>query len=186
MNKLWIKKIWLCLLFSLLLCFLLAWCGDNWNRKSNFSIDVSGFELNYGWNVKLSKVALKTDDLDDIIDLYQEEWDDVWYKDSLLIAQKYSQLGVNAFVQENLDAFEEYDLVLSNINKKQILFEKDWEDVNAVLLEYEIIEWFVEEIPKLYVSQFFIPDWKIIVLMSYITEDPSSRNSMSNAFKMMK
>ena len=149
-------------------------------------VNVGSFELEYAWNVKLSKVPLKTDDLGEIIDLYQEEWDDVWYRDSLLIAQKYSQLGVNAFAQENLDTLEDNNLTLSNINKKQILFEKDWKDVNAVLLEYEITEWFVEEIPKLYISQLFVPEWSMMLLMSFITENQSSRNNMSNVFKQIR
>lgn len=150
-------------------------------------MNVSGFELDYVWKVKLSKVALKTDDLDDIIDLYQEEWNDVWYRDSLLIAQRYSQwLWINTFAQENLDVLEENNLTLSNINKKQLLLEREWKNVNAVLVEYEIVEWFVEEIPKLYISQLFIPDWNMVLLMSYITENSASRNSMSNAFKQVK
>jgi hypothetical protein len=184
MKEIRIKR--LCLLFSILACFLLVWCGSKWNNKNEFIVNIWGFELEYAWNVELSKVPLKTDDLGEIVDLYQEVWDNVWYRDSLLIAQKYSQLWVNAFVQENLDTLEDNGLTLSNINKKQILFEKDWKDVNAVLLEYEITEWFVEEIPILYISQLFIPDWGYVWLISFITENQSSRSSVSNAFKQIK
>ncbi len=173
---------------SFVLCvlctFLLVWCGNAWNGKNEFVIDVWWFVLNYAWDVKLSKVNLKIDDLAEIIGLYQEVWDGVWYKDSLLIARKYHQwLWINAFVQENLDVLEGHELVLSNIDKEQIIFQIDWKEKNAVLVEYEIVEWFVEEIPSLYISQLFIPDWNMVLLMSFITESLSSHNSMSKAFK---
>ena len=184
MNKIWINRIWL--LFWLLICFFLSWCWSSWS-KNELVIDIPWYELNYQWNVMLSKVALKTDDLEEIIDLYQEEWDDIWYRDSLLIAQRYWQwLWINTFVEENLDTLENNNLTISNINKKQLILGNDPEDVNAVLVEYEITEWFIEEVPKLYVSQLFIPDWSMVILMSYITENQSSRSSMSNAFKQIK
>lgn len=187
MKKIWVSRKWLCLLFSILACFLLVWCGNGWNNKSELTINVSGFELNYAWNVKLSKVPLKTDDLEEIIDLYQEAWDDVWYRDSLLIAQKYSQwLWVNAFAQDNLDILEEHELALSNVDKEQIFIEKDWKEINAVLVNYQITEWFISEIPTLYVSQLFVPNWNTVLLMSFITENSSSRNSMSNTFKQIQ
>ena len=170
-----------------LCCFLLVWCGNSWSGKNTLYIDAWGVALDYAWNVKLSKVNLKTDDLDEIIDLYQEVWDDVWYRDSLLIAKKYYQwLWINAYVQENLDVLEDHELVLSNINKKQIALQINWKETNAVLVEYEIVEWFVEEIPRLYISQLFIPDWNMVLLMSFITENSSSRNNMSKAFKQVK
>lgn len=185
MKKLW-RSIDL-LVLSVLCCFLLVWCGNSWNNKNELIVDAGGFVLDYAWNVKLSKVSLKTDDLDEIIDLYQEVWDDIWYRDSLLIAKKYNQwLWINAFVQENLDVLEDHELLLSNINKKQILLQIDWEEKNAVLVEYEIVEWFIEEIPTLYISQLFIPDWNTVLLMSFITENSSSRNTMSKAFKQLK
>lgn len=187
MKKIWMNRKWLYLLFSILACFLVVWCGSNLNSWDELVVNAWEFELHYGWNINLSKVPLKSDDLSEIVDLYQEDWDDVWYRDSLLVAQRYSQwLWINAFVQENLDVLEDNGLTLSNVNKKQILFEKDWKDVNAVLVEYGIIEWFVEEIPTLYISQLFIPDWSYVWLISFITESQSSRNSMSNAFKQIK
>ena len=186
MKIFWNKK-WL-LILGILSCFLLAWCGSSWNSNRNqLIIDVGEFELSYAWNVELSRVPLKTDDLSEIVDLYQEVWDNVWYRDSLLIAQKYSWwLRVNAFTQDNLDALEDNGLTLSNINKQQIYIEKDWEEVNAVLVEYEIVEWFVEEIPTLYISQFFVPEWSFVWLMSFISENSSSRKNMSNIFRQVK
>jgi hypothetical protein len=128
-------------MFSVLACFLLVWCGDLGN-KNKLVLNVWNFELDYVWNVKLSRVALKTDDLSDVIDLYQEEWDDIWYRDSLLIAKSYSQrLWINAFAQQNLDVLEDQWLVLSNVSKDQISIECEWDKINAVLVEYEIIEW---------------------------------------------
>jgi len=105
----------------------------------------------------------------------------------LLVAQRYSQwLGINAFVQENLDVLENYNLSLWNLAKKQILLERDWKTINAVLVDYDITEWFVPEIPALYISQLFIPDWNMVSLVSFITENSSVRKSMSNAFKEIK
>ena len=170
----------------ILCCFLLVWCWNNWNNNE-LVVNVGGYILEYEWNVWLSKVALKTDDLSEIVDLYQEEWEDVWYRDSLLIAQRYSQwLWINAFVEWNLDVLEDHELTLSNIKKKQIFLEKEWKEINAVLVEYEITEWFIEEVPKLYFSQLFIPEWTNVWLISFITENSSSRNNMSKAFKQMK
>ena len=184
------EKLWKCIslvVLWILSCFFLVWCGNKWINKSGLTIDAWWFTLEYLWNIELSKVALKTDDSDEIIDLYQEVWDDVWYKDSLLIAQRYSQwLWIGAFVEENLDVLESHELALSNINKKWVTIEKDWNEINAILLEYEIIEWFIEEIPVLYLSQLFIPDWNTVLLISFMTENSSVRNSVSNAFKKIK
>lgn len=186
MKRIWEKRKWLCLLFSVLACFLLVWCGG-WSNKDELVLNVWNFELEYAWNVKLSKVALKTDDLDEIIDLYQEEWDDIWYRDSLLIAQKYSQwLWINTFAQENLDVLEDQWLILSNVNKKQIILGKGWEKINVVLVEYEIVEWLIPEIPKLYLSQLFIPEWSNVWLISFITENPTLRNNVSKTFQKIK
>ena len=186
MKRIWENRKWLCLLFSVLACFLLVLCGG-WSNKDELVLNVWNFELEYAWNVKLSKVALKTDDLDEIIDLYQEEWDDIWYRDSLLIAQKYSQwLWINTFAQENLDVLEDQWLVLSNVNKKQIILEKGWEKINVVLVEYEIVEWLIPEIPKLYLSQLFIPEWSNVWLISFITENPTLRNNVSKTFQKIK
>jgi hypothetical protein len=182
MKALWIKVKWL-LILCILSCFLLVWCGNNWISKNELVVNVWEFELRYAWNIKLSKVPLKTDDLSEIVDLYQEVWDNVWYRDSLLIAQKYSGwFWINAFAQDNLNTLEDNGLSLSNINKKQVYIQKEWNEINAVLVDYEIVEWFVEEIPTLYISQLFIPDWSFVWLMSFITENSSSRKNMSNVF----
>ena len=177
----------LCLLFSILACFLLVWCGGSSNNKNELVVNVWGYTLEYVWNVELSQVALKKDDLSEIVDLYQEVWDDIEYRDSLLIAQRYSQwFWINAFVESNLDTLEDHELALSNIKKKQIFLEKEWKEINAVLVEYDITEWFIEEIPTLYFSQLFIPEWTNIWLISFITESSSSRNNMSKSFRQMK
>lgn len=180
-------KKWLSLLFSILACFLLVWCWWGWTSDNELVVNIWWYELGYNWNVKLSKVALKTDDLTEVVDLYQEEWEDVWYRDSLLIAQRYSQwLWINTFVESNLDTLEDHELTLSNIKKKQIFLEREGKEINAVLVEYQITEWFIEEIPTLYFSQFFIPDWTNVWLISFITESSTSRNNMSKAFKQIK
>ena len=76
------------------------------------------------------------DDLDEIIDLYQEVWDNVWYRDSLLVAGKYAQwLWVNAFAQSNLNTLYDYDLTIENIQKTQINIKDKNQNTNAVLLE---------------------------------------------------
>lgn len=173
-------------LFLFLACVLLSWCwwDDNWS--GGFSLNVYWFYLNYGWGNGLERVALKTDDLDDIIDLYQEPWDNSDFKDSLLIAEKYSELWVNAFSQSNLDNLKEQWLTLSNIKRTQIWLKKYWKDINAVLVEYDIDEWFINEIPVLFVSQLFIPNGNNIVLMSFVTENKSSRSGASNMFKNIR
>ena len=124
--------------------------------------------------------------MDEIIDLYQEVWND-WYRDSLLIAEKYSYwLWANAFSQDNIDTLKNQWLTLSDIKKTQIWLEKDWKKINAVLVEYKITSWLVEDIPLLYVSQLFIPNNKNMLLMSFITENKSSRSSISDMFKNIK
>ena len=103
------------------------------------------------------------------MDLYQEVWDNSEYRDSLLIAEKHAQwLWANAFAVDNLDTLENQWLSLSNIKKTQIRLEKYWEEINAVLVEYEITQWLINEIPVLYVSQLFVPNGETMVLMSFI------------------
>ena len=77
-------------------------------------------------------------------------------------------------------------MTLSNINKTQIWFKKAWEDINAVLVEYEITKWLIADIPLLYVSQLFVPKDYDMVLMSYITEDKQSHLNASKMFKNIK
>ena len=177
-------KLWLFLL-GIFACFL-VWCGDN-NWKYQSMMNLYGFELVYNWNIKLESVPVKSDDLEEIIELYQEVWDDIEYRDSLLVAEKYSRwMWVNTFVQDNLDVLDAQWITISDITKNQIWFENNWENISAVLVEYKITEWFIEEIPILYFVQLFIPKWENIILMSYITENQLSANSASNMFKNIK
>ena len=185
MKKIWTSRKWLCLLFSILSCFLLIWCGSRSSVENRISIDVWDFSLEYAWNVQLSKVTLNKDDLSEITELYQEVWEDLEYRDSLLIAEKYAKwLWINAFVQDNLDILTQQWLELSNLKKTQIWLK--WKKLNAVLVEYKITEWFIGEIPVLYMSQLFVPDWENVILLSFITENLSSANSASNMFKNIK
>ena len=173
----------LMLLSSFMACILLSGCGDGSSSWYSF-INIDGYSLKIEDDIKLEKVPLKVDDSEDIVGLYQEVWDDVDYRDSLLIAQKYSRwVGVNVFVKENLDVLESQGLTLDNKKRTQISFKKNDEIVNAVLMEYEIVEWLISDIPTVYISQLFIPNEDIIELMSFTTEDSYSRSLMSNAFK---
>lgn len=173
-------------MFCFLFSCLLAWCWNTWSWDS-LSLDVYWFELVYNGKINLEKVALMEDDMDEIVDLYQEVWNDSEYKDSLLIAEKYAQwLWANAFAQDNLDTLENQWLTLWDIEKTQIWVEMYWEKVNAVLVEYEITEWFIKGIPLLYVCQLFVPNDENMILMSFITEDKSSHLSASNMFKNIK
>lgn len=165
------------------LAILLAWCWWSWEWEA-LKINVSDFTLKYDWNIELKKVYLKDDDLDEIVDLYEEVWEDLKYRDSLLIAEKYSQwLWINAFVQDNLDVLESYDLTITDIHKTQIPIKKDGKKFDSVLVEYEISEWFIPEIPLLYISQLFIKDWDNVLLFSFTTESQSSRDNMSDSFR---
>ena len=176
-----------CMLLFGVISFLLVWCWDSWSGSDGFSLNIYWFELNYYGNVKLEKVWLKTDDLDEITDLYQEVWNSSEYKDSLLIAKKYSQwLWANAFLQDNLDTLEDQWISLSNVKKTQIWLDNSWESINAVLVEYEIIWWLISEIPLLYVDQLFIPKDNEMVLVSYITENKSSHLNALNMLKNIK
>lgn len=174
-----------CLLFWV----MLTWCGNSWNIDSNwgFSIKNSWFSLEYNWNVELEWVLLNDEDLNEILALYQETWTNIDYKDSLLIAEKYSWWrGVNTFVQENLDMLEEQWLELDNIKKSQIPIVKNGEKINWVLVEYEIVEWFINKIPKLYISQLFVIQKENIILFSYITENRKACNYATEMFKNIK
>jgi len=175
------------IIFWFFLCLSLSWCWDSWLWTDSLSVSSHWFDLNYNGNSKFERVSLKTDDLDEIVDLYQEVWDGVWYRDSLLIAEKYAQwFWANAFAQKNLDTLVNQWLTLSDINKTQIRLNKYWNNIYAVLVEYKIENWLLDEIPVLYVNQLFIPDDKNIILMSFITENKSSSSSASNMFKNIK
>ena len=180
-----IKLLWI--LIGVIGCFSLIWCWGSWTWDSNLSVNIYWFELNYNGKTNLEKVQLKTDDLDEIIDLYQEVWSEWEYKDSLLIAEKHAKWRwCNVFAQDNLDTLEDQWLSLSDVKKTQIKLEKYGEKVNAVLVEYEITKWLISDIPLLYVSQLFLPNDENMILMSFITEDQSSRDSVSNMFKNIK
>ena len=171
-------------LFCIIVSFLLVWCQVGNGSWGEVLISVKWYEFKYSWNIGFQNVALKVDDSEDIIALYKEEWNDLAYRDSLLIAEEYvNWVWANVFIKDNLEILEKQWLVLSNVNKKQIWFKKGWENVSAVLLEYEITEWLIPEIPLLYVSQLFIPGEDNMLMLSYITENSSSRKSVSNMFK---
>lgn len=174
-------------MFGLSVSFLLSWCWGSWTWNAYSSVNIYWFNLEYSKNINLEKVPLRTDDLDEIIDLYQEVWDNSEYRDSLLIAEKYAQwLWANAFAQENLDMLEEQWLTLSDIKKTQIALNKYGEKINAVLVEYTITKWLINDLPLLYVSQLFIPKDNDMVLMSFITENKSSHLSALEMFKNIK
>lgn len=171
-------------LFISFVCLALIWCGSGENYENQFTVNVAWYDLVYNWNVELWKVALMADDSNEIVDLYQEVWDDVWYRDSLLIAWKSAQwLWVNAFAQDNLDTLESQWLTISDIKKTQIKLENNSENIDAVLVDYKVTEWLAEEIPLLYVSQLFVQDGYNIKLISFVTEDTSSHSS---AVRMLK
>lgn len=183
MWNLWKNIKLLSTLFISLLCITLVWCWNSWDDWDGFIVNVAWYSLVYKWDIDLWKVALKADDLDEIIDLYQEIWDNVWYRDSLLIAEKYDQwLWINAFAQENLDTLEKQWLTITDVKKTQIKLRNKSENINAVLVDYKITEWFIEEIPLLYISQLFIPNGHNVELISFVTEDSSSHSS---AVKML-
>lgn len=188
MKETWKKSLHLLLIVLGFITYIsLAWCWNSGNWNSSFSTSIYWFDLNYNWKTKFERVALKNDDIDNIIDLFQEIWNWAEFKDSLLIAEKFSQwLWVNAFLEENLDTLRNQWLIPENVKKTQITLNKYWENLNAVLVEYEINEWFIEEIPKLYFSQFFMPNDNNIVMMSFITENESSHSNASNMFKNIK
>lgn len=180
----WKKISLLGIVFGFFASFLLSWCWNSWEWTSNYSMNIYWYNLEYDNNINLEKVHLKTDDLDEIVDLYQEIWNNSDYKDSLLIARKYNQwLWANAFAQDNLDTLEEQWLTLSDIKKTQILLNKYGKEVNVVLVEYTITKWLISDLPLLYVSQLFIPDDNEMILMSFITEEKSSNLSASDMFK---
>lgn len=181
-----VGKIWM---FTLgLLCVLVVWCGKvSPINNDEFELFVSDFSIKYGGKVELEKVYLNDSDLSDILELYQETWDNISYRDSLLVAEKYDQwLWVNAFVQQNLDSLEVQGLSLNNIKKTQIWINKNWEKINSVLVEYEITKWFISSVPLLYMSQLFISRNNGIILFSYMTENSSARSYASDMFKNIK
>ena len=166
---------------------LIFWCGSKSNNQNTLYMSKNWINLEYNSRLPLENVELNKDDLPEIIWLYQETWENIWYKDSLLIAEKYALwMWVNAFAQKNLDWLEHQWLSLSDINKNQIWIRSNSWDINGVLIEYNIISWFNEVVPILYLSQLFIPYWENVILYSYVTEDKNSRANASNMFKSIK
>ena len=157
-------------------------CWDTKSTKDQTIINASNYTLTYNWNTKLEKILIQSDDMNEITDLYQESWVKDWdFKDSLLVAKVFAQWRwVNTFAQDNLDTLEIQWLKLDNIQKKQILIKKNGNKINCVLVEYDITEWFVSEVPILYISQLFVPDDGNIILYSFITENKKSRTNASN------
>ena len=173
------------IMISLIVCFFLAGCGDS--ASTNNIIEAWWYYLEYGNKIKLEKISLSSDDMEEITQLYQEVWEVTSYKDSLLIAEKYARwLWMNAFAQENLDTLETQWLKLDNIKKTQISLIKNRNKLNAVLVEYEIIEWLVPEVPVLYVSELFVPSDTNVLFFSFITESQSVHKAASNMFKSIK
>jgi len=174
-------------MFAILLImtsFISIGCGNTYKTQL---INIPGYVLEYRWNIEFENLWLKDDDREEIIGLYQEVWDNIVYRDSLLIAEKYREwMWINAFVQDNLNILEDQWLTLSNVKKTQIWIINGQELKNAVLLEYEITQWFIEEIPVLYMAQLFIPDGEGVILVSFSSEELSSRNAASNMFKNIK
>lgn len=171
-------------LLCIIVSFSLVWCKNGNKSWGEVVLSVKWYEFKYNWNVEFQELPLKVDDNDDIMALYQEKWNDLAYRDSLLIAERYANwVWANVFIKDNLEILEKQWLVLSNINKKQLWFKKGWENISAVLLEYEITKWLVPEIPLLYISQLFIPEEDSMLMLSYITENLSSRKFVSDMFK---
>ena len=90
------------------------------------------------------------------------------------------------FCVYNLETLQELWLTLSDIKKTQIWIEMNEKINNCVLVEYQITEWLVDELPLLYVSQLFIPRGNDMILMSFITENQSSHLSALNMFKNIR
>ena len=165
----------------------MRWCWKSLVSENNLTISTCWSELNYNGDVKLEKVYLKNDDLKEIVDLYQEIWDNSAYKDSLLIAENFAQwLWANAFAQNNINTLKNNWLTLSDIERTQIKLAKNWKIIYSVMMEYEITEWLITGVPLLYVSQLFIPCEKNIVLLSFITEDLTSHLQASKMLKSIK
>lgn len=178
--KISLKKIGI--IISLLISFFLVGCKEV--VDTNNIIEAGEYLLEYWNKIKLEKISLWTDDMEEITQLYQEVWETSKYKDSLLIAEKYAKwLWMNAFAQENLDTLEIQWLKLDNIKKTQITLIKNRKKLNAVLVEYKIVEWLIPEVPNLYVSELFAPSDSNVILFSFITENQSVHKAAGNMFK---
>ena len=105
LRKVYFKKF--CFLVCLCACIITAWCENSINSNS-LSISVSDYIFEYNGNTKLEQISLKSDEDKEIIALYQEAWENVWYRDSLLIAEKYAQIMVEEMdkIRDN-PAFQE-------------------------------------------------------------------------------
>lgn len=174
-------------ILSILTCFLLTWCWNNSLYNNESSINVAWYYLSYNWNINLESLPVKKDDSEDILAIYQEVWNNLTYRDSLLVAETYSQwLWINAFAQNNLDTLINNWLTITDVKKTQIWIKKDWKKENAVLLEYKITEWFISSIPTLYVSQLFVPNTNSVILMSFMSDSAWASKSATDMFKSIK
>ena len=98
------------IVFGTFICFILSWCWKNWSSKNQTTIDMLWYSLAYDGN-QLEKVNINNDDPEEILELYQEVWEDSEFRDSLLIAEKYSRwMWVFAFAQDNLQALKDQEL----------------------------------------------------------------------------
>lgn len=180
-------KLRLLFLLTIIWCFLLSWCWNNKNSSSQTTINTAWYYLTYNWNVKLEWLQIKQDDSEDMLAIYQEAWSNPSYRDSLLIAERYSQwLWINSFAQNNLDALIDNWLTLSDVKKTQISIKRNGKKENGVLIEYKITKWLVTNIPTLYASQLFIQNENSVILMSYISDEASASKSASDMFKNIK
>lgn len=165
-------------------------CGCWSSEKEQTIITSLNYTLTYNGDIRLERVLIQPDDMQEIIGLYQEaenKDNTTDFKDSLLIAKVFAQWRwVNTFAQDNLDTLTLQWLTLENIEKKQIWIKKNWQPINCVIIEYDITQWFIDDVPILYVSQLFIPDNWNIILYSFTTEDETSRKNASNMFKVIK
>lgn len=170
-----------------LTCFIITWCKHSTITKYQTEIITSDLSLTYNWEIQLSKIIISNNDLEEITDVYEEVWNNTTFKDSLIIAEKSTQYGINTFVQDNLDFLEIQWLEIKDTSKIQIWLKRDGKIENTVLVEYSIQWWFTSETPVLYVSQFFIPYGdKNVKLFSFISESKSARDSASKMFKQIK
>ena len=188
MNKINKIRTCICLVIAFIVCFLLVWCGSsNNNIDNNLEIEIKGFTLNTDGYFQLQNIPLSSEDLEEIIALYQEAWTDTNYRDSLLVAERYGlKLWVDRFVKENLDSLKINWLTVKDIKQTQINLIKNGKNIKSILVEYEITEWFIPEVPILYVSDLFIPVDSNILIFSFITEKSSVRSKASKMFKKIK
>lgn len=182
MSLTWYKNHIKFILYGFIL--FLAWCGSSATNTSEIKINSEWFTFDYKWNIDLEKILVQNNDPSDIIDIYQEAKESTPYKDSLIIAKWFNQWNwINLFIQDNLDTLEIQWLSIENIKRKQISITKNKKTYKAVLVEYDIIKWFIDSVPKLYISQLFIDIEPSFLIYSYTTESATQRSSISKSLK---